>query len=40
MKELRILSPCGILGYGYPKALFHLKKPPYLKVVMVCAWHG
>jgi len=21
-------------------ALFHLKKPPSLKVVMVCAWHG
>ena len=22
------------------KVLFHLKKPPSLKVVMVCAWHG
>lgn len=31
MKELRILSPCGILGYGYPKESFEngLKKNPH-----------
>jgi len=30
MKELKILSPCGILGYGYPKTSFEngLKKKP------------
>lgn len=22
MKELKILSPCGILGYGYPESSF------------------
>jgi len=35
MKELRILSPCGILGYGYPKKSFEngLKKNPHLIAV-------
>ena len=35
MKELRILSPCGILGYGYPKESFEngLKKNPILSLL-------
>lgn len=35
MKEIRILSPCGILGYGYPKASFEngLNKNPDLIAV-------
>ena len=35
MKDLRILSPCGILGYGYPKESFQrgLEKNPDLIAV-------
>lgn len=35
MKELRVLSPCGILGYGYPKESFQrgLEKNPDLIAV-------
>lgn len=35
MKELKILSPCGILGYGYPKESFYngLSKKPDLIAV-------
>lgn len=35
MEELRILSPCGILGYGYPEESFRngLKKNPHLIAV-------
>ena len=35
MKELKILSPCGILGYGYPRNSFEngLKRKPDLIAV-------
>jgi hypothetical protein len=35
MEEIRILSPCGILGYGYPKSSFEngLKRNPHLIAV-------